>query len=350
MSALWAAESASEATSTLQWAGIAISAVAASAAIISAVISAFLTAHRERNTWLRQRQTEAYEQLHLSVAPAINNLTTGVTARALRDNYFPNIDAGYEDGVEVIAPALASINRMAVVGGEYTAEASSQFFSNYHSLLALLSPASGAIHPPALQQRRDAMECLVALHVDMVRAMRLDQKLVPKWRTFGYSRGLAHSRVRRFSFNRARQSISGEKAASLTRRISPSDSYTFLARWRVRTWHQELPDSESSYVISPPAPLAALAEQARGHLDGPAVAVLAKATDRPWIFAVIKPLEAAAVSKIMSDVAEIVRTAARETETLYGGDASYDNQTVDGAGNVIVERLWFWGDGPRLRS
>jgi hypothetical protein len=317
---------------------------------VSAVVSAFLTSRRERNSWLRERQTEAYEQLNVVLGPAVSNLTTGVTATALQKVNFDQLDEGYDDGVEVMKPAISSINRMAVVGGDYTSPAVGFFFAYYYQLLSLATPVSGAIHREALLQRQRAIELIMGLYADTIVAMRLDQRLVPRRRKFEYAQDLAFARKQRFLPKRVAVSKNALEAQAMTARVPNSDARQFLINWRVRTWNSVIPNQSTTYELASDDPYVEILGNLAGHVVDQPAGVLAKVTDQPWAFAFIGTLESSAQERILADVAEIVRTGAHETTTLFGGQESVHEEVDDGNGKIVVRRIWFWGDSSGLSA
>lgn len=309
------AEAATTVPIELQIATIIVAGIAAVAAVVAAVITAMMAARRDRNSWLRQQQTESYEHFSDVAHAAVDEVVSGAVDYALHLPHFPGLDASWD----ALGPRHTAINnavrRLIVIGEKRSMTAAVAFAKTFGEIVPMAYPLSGAAHKPATELRLAVFNVMIesVLNVDM--AFRADLNVM--------SRGDR----RRFD---TEQDASSNKKLALTRR--PDDGHAALLNWRVRDWdYQEVGDEgwlRSDYPWS-------TLHLYNNAVFQPLVGMLTKVPDLPWRAAIASGISKEAVGAIETDMFEVARYGGRGGQTLLGGQHWIEGQQPG-------ERIWFW--------
>ncbi len=308
--------SAEAAPTALQIATTIIAAIAALAAIASAIIGSVLAGRRERATWLRHEQMNAYETYSGAAHDFAGELAGGAVDRSLHTPFFEGLDEAFDSSNDHHGAINSAIRKLNVVGQDRSRKVAVRLMQEAGELRSLSCPRSGAAHPAAMAQRLDALKRLAELITLADAAFRADL-------------GIMDRRRRR----KLDESITTSLDVPRLGLRSTDDAVANLRAWLVRDWEYNDAAAQAPWVRAD-YPWSGLRLNHR-VLFQPLAAVVTKRVDLPWRAAVSSELDSGQLKEVLADIDVLVRHGGRGGETLFGG-----SEWVEG--EVTGEQLWWW--------
>jgi hypothetical protein len=278
-----------------------VSSVAATAVISAAIVTAVLASRRERNSWLRAAQTEAYIEYSALAWRVATEAAGGPVEKALKAPGFVGLDEAWDDFEQHTLAHLHGMNRVTPIAAPRTLEASAQFLGVVTALTPLAFPLIGTANRAANIQRVAVLKALSTSAGRLGIAMRQDQGIGRFWR---------RGPLRRFLSGNTRRhkkilDLHKKDITKLTTPATPENARPALIEWQVRRWDDSIPVSPGGYLTDDVGWSAMILPK---HINPDLLsAVLLRSKGEPWFLMIAERTPPAMVLLIEADCAEIVK-------------------------------------------
>ncbi|OUD87998.1 hypothetical protein BC477_08385 [Clavibacter michiganensis subsp. michiganensis] len=329
----------SDSWTAVQTAAVIVAAVGAMFTLVATIVSAVLSARRDRVSWLREAQGKANHEYIDAMYAFLEAVHSGPLDRALHTPDFVGLDEAWDANRGKSSDLSNAARHLNSVGSMSILFRASQFNTAADTLMALAHPASGVSNAYALVQRKKAIEILADLSTGVDFAVRLDGKLD----SFKIRRNLmplVYGPLKRVKliWRRTHETVADTEARQFMLRMSDDVALPFLLDWRVRSFSGEL--TQTAYIDGEPWLLSQALSQNNSY-TGTLWAVLAKIPELPWLYALSPSVPATHRNRLYADAAELVRHGGRNVEVLYGASNWIDGVVIGPTGPTYAQ-IWFW--------